>query len=169
MTESLKTEKLSSSLEDYLEAILILEQTKRVARTKELAGMLGVNMSSVTGALKGLVKKGFVDHTPYSFVTLTASGKKIAAEVKKRHEALSQFLRDVLGLSPKIADENACRMEHAIGPKVMARLVSFLRFIKECPLGMEGIVEGFEYYCEHGRVRKDCSKHIDRCCGIPKK
>ena len=161
--QTLEKVKLSSSLEDYLEAILRLEEANRVARTKDLADMLGVNMSSVTGALKVLVKKGYVDHTPYSFVTLTPKGKDIAQEVFKCHVNLARFLEKVLGIDAKLADENACRMEHAIGPKVLKKLVSFTRFVEECPIGLEGVIDGFKYYCKNGRIRPDCTMSIDKC------
>ena len=154
---------LSSSLEDYLEAILRLEAINRVARTKDLADMLGVNMSSVTGALKVLVGKDYVDHTPYSFVTLTPKGKEIAEEIFRRHVSLARFLERVLGIEAELADENACRMEHAIGPKVLKKLVNFTRFVEECPIGVKGIIEGFQYYCKHGRVRPDCSMSVEMC------
>ena len=155
--------RLSSSLEDYLEAIYHLEQDNRVARTKDIAQFLDVNMSSVTGALKGLAKKGMVEHSPYSYVTLTDVGKKIAADVVRRHEALTDFLVKVLGIASRQADENACRMEHAVDSKITHRLVRFLQFLEDCPLGDEGLIKGFRYYCEHGRLREDCQGHIEKC------
>jgi len=163
MTKAPAKKKLSSSLEDYLEAILKLEQTRRVARTKDIARVLGVNMSSVTGAMKGLALKGLVNHDPYSFVTLTEKGKAIAGEITMRHKALTSFFVKVLGISPKLADENACRVEHAAGPELIERLVRFLKFLDECPLGDEGMMEGFRYYCKYGRVRKDCRSRIGKC------
>ncbi|MFH1550388.1 MAG: metal-dependent transcriptional regulator [Planctomycetota bacterium] len=163
MTRTPAKKKLSSSLEDYLEAILKLEQSRRVARTKDIARVLGVNMSSVTGAMKGLALKGLVNHDPYSFVTLTGKGKAIAGEITMRHKALTSFFVKVLGISPKLADENACRVEHAAGPELIERLVRFLKFLDECPLGDEGMMEGFRYYCKYGRVRKDCRSRISKC------
>ena len=44
--------KLSESLEDYLEVILDLEETHKVARAKDIAEKLGIQRGSVTGALK---------------------------------------------------------------------------------------------------------------------
>ena len=126
-------------------------------------------MSSVTSALKALSKKGYVDHTPYSFVTLTPKGKKIAEEIYKRHVSLARFMERVLGIDAKLADENACRMEHSIGPKVLKKLVNFTQFVEDCPLGMEGVIDGFQYYCKHGRVRPDCTMSLDKCRNVKKK
>ncbi len=163
MAKTAAKTKLSSSLEDYLEAILKLEQLRRVARTKDIACVLAVSMSSVTGAMKSLVRKGLVNHDPYSFVTLTGKGKAIAGEIAMRHKTLTSFFVKVFGISPKLADENACRVEHAAGPELIERLVRFLKFLDECPLGDEGLIEGFRYYCKHGRVRKNCRSHISKC------
>ena len=59
---SRKERQLSTSLEDYLEAIIRLEKANRVARVKDIAGALNVQMPSVTGALKTLRDKGYVDY-----------------------------------------------------------------------------------------------------------
>ncbi len=62
---------LSESLEDYLEIILDLEKTHKVARTRDIAEKKGVKRGTVTGALKSLGEKGLITYEPYSFVTLT--------------------------------------------------------------------------------------------------
>jgi DtxR family Mn-dependent transcriptional regulator len=65
---------LSENLEDYLETILELEKTQKVARVKDIAEMRGVLRGSVTGALKSLAEKGLINYEPYSFITLTRKG-----------------------------------------------------------------------------------------------
>jgi DtxR family Mn-dependent transcriptional regulator len=117
---------LSASLEDYLEAIFILVQERRVARVKDIAERLGVQMPSVTGALRSLAKKGLVDHDPYSYITLTPKGERIARDLVRRHTVLTDFLTDFLGLDQGTAERNACEMEHAIEPIVLDRLVEFV-------------------------------------------
>ncbi len=117
---------LSASLEDYLEAIFILVQERRVARVKDIAERLGVQMPSVTGALRSLAKKGLVDHDPYSYITLTTKGERIARDLLRRHTVLTDFLTDFLGLDQGTAERNACEMEHAIEPIVLDRLVEFV-------------------------------------------
>lgn len=118
--------RLSASLEDYLEAIYHLEREQRVARVRDIAERLSVAMPSVTSALRTLAAKALVNHTPYSYVTLTPAGERIAREMVQRHEVLTGFLADFLGLDRAAAERNACAMEHAIEPVVLTRLVAFV-------------------------------------------
>lgn len=120
---------VTASQEDYLEAILQLSEENRVARSKEIAEKLNVTKASVTGALRQLKANGLVNHTPYSYVTLTEEGERIARDVTRRHEILADFLLRVLGVDEKAADENACRIEHAIDQEVLARLIDFVAFL----------------------------------------
>ena len=60
---------LSDSLENYLEVILKLEETNKVARAKEIAEHLDIQRGSVTGGLKALSEKGYINYQPYSYIT----------------------------------------------------------------------------------------------------
>jgi len=116
---------LSASLEDYLEAILLLERSSRVARVSEIAGQLGVSRPSVTGALKSLSARRLVTHAPYGHVTLTAEGASIAAEVERRHLAIRDFLTGVLCIPGDRAEATACKMEHVLEPEILAYFVEY--------------------------------------------
>ncbi len=118
---------LSESLGDYIEEIYHLVRENKVARVKEIAGRMHVQMSSVTGALKSLAEKGLVAHESYGFVTLTRQGEAAAEEIVRRHEVLSEFFEKVLSLDRETAERNACHVEHAIEPEVLDRLVRFLK------------------------------------------
>ena len=105
---------LSPSLEDYLEAILILENRNRVARVRDIAAHLDVQMPSVTGAVKALRDRGLVNYEKNSFISLTPKGKETAEEVFKKHSVMVVFLENILKLSHEKAVEQACRIEHVI-------------------------------------------------------
>lgn len=126
---------LSESLEDYLEAIYHIATAKGAAKAKDIAQRLNVNSSSVTGALRALAKKDLVNYAPYDLITLTDEGNKIAHQIVYKHETLKKFLLTVLQVNPSEAEENACRMEHAISPTVFDRFVEFIRFVETCPMG----------------------------------
>ena len=73
-----QSRRLTASLEDYLEAVLMLVRQKRVARVRDIAKRVGVGMPSVTTALKGLARRELVNHDPYEAVTLTDRGREVA-------------------------------------------------------------------------------------------
>ncbi|MBN2051496.1 MAG: metal-dependent transcriptional regulator [Spirochaetales bacterium] len=122
--------KLSPSLEDYLEAILRLEKEYRVARVKDIAKALGVQMPSVTGALKSLRDKGLVNYQKNSFISLTETGKAAAEVINSRHYILDAFLKDILGLEPAIASAEACGIEHIISGDTAERIKNLGEYIK---------------------------------------
>jgi DtxR family Mn-dependent transcriptional regulator len=146
---------LSSSLEDYLEAIFHIVREKRAARPKDISQRMNVGSSSVTGALKALAERELVNYAPYDIVTLTAAGEEAAREVVRRHEVLREFFIKVLAADPGLADENACRMEHAVSPEILDRLIRFVEFIEMCPRGGPGLLEGFRVHLERG-CRPQC-------------
>ena len=123
--------KLSASLEDYLEAIYNLASESEGARSKDIAETLGVARSSVTGALQTLGEKGLANYRPYGCITLTKSGRAIAAEVVRKHNVLKSFFVDVLGVDEDTAQQAACKAEHAFGPEIIGRLLSFIKYVTE--------------------------------------
>ncbi|HOD52339.1 MAG TPA: metal-dependent transcriptional regulator [Candidatus Hydrogenedentes bacterium] len=126
-------ERLSASLEDYLEAIFHVVEAKQAARVKDIADRLNVNSSSVTSALHALKERNLVNYEPYDIVTLTLRGLQVAAEVVRGHEALRRFFVDVLGIGNEEAEAAACGMEHAMPPLVLERLIDFVEFVGRNP------------------------------------
>ncbi|MDC7227988.1 MAG: metal-dependent transcriptional regulator [Spirochaetales bacterium] len=122
---------LSHSLEDYLEAILILETKNRVARVRDIAAHLDVQMPSVTGAVKSLRDKGLVDYEKNSFICLTEEGKKTAEEIFNKHSVLVEFLENVLLLSHEKAVAQACNIEHVIDSETATRFSNCSAYIKQ--------------------------------------
>ncbi|MCJ7729145.1 MAG: metal-dependent transcriptional regulator [Sedimentisphaerales bacterium] len=122
---------MSSSLEDYLEAILNVADDSGMARSKDIAASLAVAKPSVTGALKLLAKKGLVNYRPYGYVTLTQSGLAQAAKVAKKHDIIKSFLTDILGVDGPAAQKAACKAEHLLGPAIISRMSDFTNFAKK--------------------------------------
>jgi len=116
-------------MEDYLEAVSFCAGADGVARVSDIRDMLGVKTPSVTGAMKALAQEGYVLHEPYSGIKLTAKGNRAAGEVKKRHEIFRRFLIQVLGVNPKTAEVDACRMEHAVSKETMDKFHAYLHKI----------------------------------------
>ena len=122
---------LTPSLENYLEAIFHIVKQKSAARAKDIARRLGVSNSSVTNALRALAARQLVNYAPYDIVTLTADGRRMAADVVRRHRVLRDFFVEVLGLAGEEAEEAACRMEHVLSEAVEDRLRRLLGFLRD--------------------------------------
>lgn len=104
---------VNESAENYLETILILSKSHPVVRSVDIAEELGFKKSSVSVAMKNLREKEHITVTKEGFIYLTESGKEIADMIYERHEFLTDWLVR-LGVDPKIAAEDACRIEHVI-------------------------------------------------------
>jgi len=119
-------EKLSSSMQDYLEAILELSSQNEEVRITDIAERLCLTKASANQATQALVKRGLVTHRHYGPVVLTESGREEAEKVRYRHDILRNFLVDTLGVDPKVAEQDACLMEHTISQETLKRLVQFM-------------------------------------------
>ncbi len=122
---------LSTSSEDYLEAIYLICQEHGQARSKDIMERLGVKGPSVTEALQLLSEKGMVNYEPYSAITLTELGESVARDILFRHETLRDFFIEVLGVDEQTADDGACKMEHAASPEIIDRIVLYVRYLRE--------------------------------------
>lgn len=119
----MKNTTISSSLEDYLEAIAEIIEEQGHAHTKEIADHLKVKMPSVTNALQALSARGLIHYQSHSPVFLTPAGAETAAVIRHRHNALRNFFCDILKLPANESNDAACKVEHIIGEKVTSRIV----------------------------------------------
>jgi len=122
-------DRLSESLEDYLEVIAELSGTDGHAHVKEIADQLHVKMPSVTGALRQLARLNYITYSSHQPVVLTALGKSVADRVIARHQILKKFFCDILGMSSVKASEVACKLEHIIDDPALTRFVLFTEAI----------------------------------------
>ena len=149
---------LGESLEDYVETILALERDAGAARVSDIAARFGVSKPSVTGALRALKAKGLVRYEPYTHATLTAAGRRIAAEVTRRHRVLKEFLSGVLALPDRDADAAACRMEHILSPAVIDRFCAFASFVQSCSNYAAEWVDGRGFSCLNRGADPECTQ-----------
>ena len=116
---------MTKSLEDYIEAIFVLIRQKGAARVRDVAADLHVKMPSVVKAMAELKKLELVTQEPYGDIELTAKGRRVANSVLARHTILKAFLVK-LGVTEKVADNDACLMEHILSAQTMDRIRNFL-------------------------------------------
>jgi DtxR family Mn-dependent transcriptional regulator len=147
---------LTASQEDYLEAILGLIRQTGNARVRDIAKRLSVAKSSVTYALRGLADRGLVNYEPYQLVSLTNAGQAAAEQVRRKHRGLSRFLQDVLDVDKTIAEQNACRIEHAVTDGLVRRLSCFGEFMAASLVPARQLPEAFRQYCEEQRRTGSC-------------
>lgn len=115
---------LTSSMEDYLKAILDLHQQHGYVRCIDVADYLGVSKPSVSRAVKELTKSGHIikkDGTLY----LTQQGRKYADQICERYQFFTARLVDA-GVDRKIAEHDACNIEHAISAEAFQKLKNSL-------------------------------------------
>ena len=101
---------LTMANEDYLECIVRIEaegpdQGTDGIRSVEIAQRLDVSKASVNKAIASLKSQGMV---------------------WRRHRMLRAFLTDELGVEFDRADEEACKMEHALSEDTMDRWIAHM-------------------------------------------
>lgn len=139
---------LSRKAEDYLEAILNIAERKGHTRTKDIAFALDIKPPSVVEMLKRLNDMGLVEYRKYEGVKLTPKGRDIARVVKDRHETIRAFL-EIIKVPKKIANKDACIIEHEVEPETIGQLKSFVQFVQSAPDYPQWL-EHFETFCETG-------------------
>ena len=159
---STSKKRLTTTMEDYLEAMYNLSKEKKAVRVKDIAKKLGVTMPTVTSMLKTLREKGMIDHEKYEYPELTGKGTDIGSEIDQRHQTLRSFLIDILQIDHDQADEDACKMEHAVSPATLERIVVFMEFIDNCPRGGNDWLALFNEYREHGTQKEKCLKRMKK-------
>lgn len=154
-------EPLTSNMEDYLETIYVLDQRNETVRVRDISALMDVKKSSVNNAVNVLSKKGLLKHEKYGYITLTPEGREISKAVKKRHDLLVRFLKDILGIDERTAVEDACRIEHVISPVTNDRLRNFIEFVDTCPTGKRPEwLDSLTYYITKGERPKSCRNKL---------
>ena len=112
---------LTSSMEDYLEAVLVLQKQNGYARCVDVAEYLEVKKPSVSRAVKGLTKMKYLMKKANGTLSFTEQGKQIAEQVYEKHLFFTDKLIEA-GVSPDIAAQDACRLEHVISEESILKL-----------------------------------------------
>lgn len=122
--------RLHRSGEDYLEAILILEQKRGYVRSSDVAEQMNVTKPSVTNATRLLREGGFLTMDEEKLIHLTELGREVAESIYERHCILTEGLI-YLGVDPETAEQDACRIEHDLSRQSFEKLKEYWeRFVK---------------------------------------
>ncbi len=120
----------NESAEDYLEAILMLSQQKGLVRSIDIAHQMNYTKPSVSRAMSLLRERGHIVMDKDGWITLTNTGRAIAERIYERHRLLTQWLTQ-LGVSPQVAAEDACRLEHDLSDETFQRMKEHIAASKQ--------------------------------------
>lgn len=142
--------KLSSSQEEYLKTIYILEKNKEKVRVTDIATKLKITKPSVNKAINLLKDIGVINYQAYGNITLTEAGEKYAIEVIKKQDILKMFLVEILDIDEKQAQEEAVAMKYAMSEQTTQKLNQYITQIMN--LG--------DLDCDYDKNSKKCQNCI---------
>jgi Mn-dependent DtxR family transcriptional regulator len=122
----------SSTVEDYLESILELINSKGYARVVDIAAALQISQASVTNMVQRLDAEGLLKYEKYRGLVLTEAGEKLARGIARRHKLLTDFLR-LLGLSDRVIYHDVEGMEHHISLPTLRAIEALTNQLRRRP------------------------------------
>ncbi len=144
--------KLTSSQEEYLKTIYLLEKSGRKVRVTDIALKLKITKPSVNKAINLLKDMELIHYKAYGNITLTREGKKYAIEVIKKQDILKMFLVEILSIEEQQAEEEAIAMKHAISEQTAKKLNQYITQIMN--LG--------DLNCDYDESNEKCKNCIKR-------
>ena len=119
---------ITKGLEDYIEIIYNKISNGEDVKAVDIAHTLKVSRPSVSEALIRLADKDLIIYEGRKGIKITPLGKIEAQKVIKKHEILSEFFCEILGIDEKTSGENACKIEHVISEDLFDRIMAFQEF-----------------------------------------
>jgi DtxR family transcriptional regulator, manganese transport regulator len=123
----------SSAVEDYLERILDLINTKGYARVADIAQGLKISQASVTNMVQRLDAEGLLKYEKYRGLVLTTAGETLARNIMRRHQLLTDFLR-MLEIEEEVVYHDVEGMEHHISPQTVNAIEALMEALRDNPV-----------------------------------
>jgi Mn-dependent DtxR family transcriptional regulator len=123
----------SSAVEDYLEQILDLINTKGYARVADIAQGLKISQASVTNMVQRLDAEGLLKYEKYRGLVLTTAGETLARNIMRRHQLLTDFLR-MLEIEEEVVYHDVEGMEHHISPQTLNAIEALMEALRDNPV-----------------------------------
>ena len=123
-----KREAYAEATENYLEAILMLSRQRGSVRAADICAHMGFSRPTVSVALKQMREKGLVLVDDDYQITLTEEGREVAVSTYERHKVISFFLLHI-GVSEKVAYEDACKIEHDLSEESFEKLKAYCEYL----------------------------------------
>jgi len=122
----------SAAMEDYLERILELINSKGYARVVDIASSLDISQASVTNMVQRLDAEGLLKYEKYRGLVLTTAGEELARNITRRHQLLTDFLK-LLGIDDDVIYHDVEGMEHHISPPTLRALEALTAHLQKQP------------------------------------
>ena len=122
----------SSAVEDYLERILELINSKGYARVVDIASRLKISQASVTNMVQRLDTEGLLKYEKYRGLVLTPAGARLARKIANRHRLLTDFLK-LLGVDEQIIYHDVEGMEHHISEPTLRAIKALTAQLRRRP------------------------------------
>ena len=122
----------TQAVEDYLERILELINTKGYARVVDIAQSLKISQASVTNMVQRLDAEGLLKYEKYRGLALTTAGEELALNITRRHQLLTDFLK-LLGLDDEVIYHDVEGMEHHISPPTLRAIQALTEHLQRQP------------------------------------
>ncbi len=122
----------SAAVEDYLERILELINSKGYARVVDIAAALKISQASVTNMVQRLDTERLLNYEKYRGLILTRAGKNLARKIAHRHKLLTDFLK-LLGLNDRVIYHDVEGMEHHISLPTLRAIEALTRQLRRRP------------------------------------
>ena len=117
---------ITIAMENYLEIIYEFQNDGKRARVSEIAKKKNVSKASVNSAMNVLAEYGLVINEKYHDIVLTHKGEEMAKFICEKHRVIQILFENVLNIDPKVADEDACLIEHVISDYSVSKIKKFL-------------------------------------------
>jgi len=112
---------IHKSAEDYLEMILRLQELQEYVRAVDISIGLSVTKPSVSVAMRNLRESGYITIDKDNHIRLTDTGLSIAQKIYERHKLLTDLFTQI-GVDPRTAEEDACKVEHDLSSDTFAAI-----------------------------------------------
>jgi len=122
----------SAAVEDYLERILELINSKGYARVVDIAAALKISQASVTNMVQRLDADGLLKYEKYRGLILTTAGKTLACKIAQRHQLLTDFLK-LLGLDDRVIYHDVEGMEHHVSSSTLRAIEALTAQLRRRP------------------------------------
>ena len=124
---------LSHSSAHYLMTIQELHEQQGYARLSDIAKRLNISKGSLSTSLKALIKKKLILEDDNKHLSLSKVGKKYATQIRRTDQIFQSFLTDILDVSEKQAEIDACKIEHLLSGTSSTKMLQLLKALKENP------------------------------------